>query len=137
MSTEVHTFKGSVDWLRREPQMFKDTNTGIESESWSFSFYPGDAGTRKAMAATGIKNNLKENDKGFYYTLRSKEPFPIDGVDAESLIGNGSEATVDLLVETFTSRKYGKVTRSKVVHVTVDKLVEFIPVEQPPKGLPV
>lgn len=137
MSTDVHVFKGTIKWLRREPFLFKDQNTGVEKETWAFSFYPGDTATRKAMAGTGIKNNLKEDDLGFFYTLRSTEPFPIEGVDDDTMIGNGSEATVDLLVESFVSRKYGKVVRSKVVNVLVTNLIEFIPVEQPAKGLPV
>jgi len=133
MSTEVHSFDGTVKWLRREPALFRDPNTGLEKETYAFSFYPVDNAVRKAMAATGIKNKLKEDDLGFFYTLRAAEPFPIEGVADDSLIGNGSAATVDLLVESFVSRKYGKVVRSKVTHVSVTNLIEFIPT---PQGLP-
>jgi hypothetical protein len=140
MAKQVYTFSGKVEWLRRQAKTWPDGST-----NYSVSFFPASADERKAMKATGIKNVIKVAEKGdlegqMFYSLKSDEPFVVmrpDGTVFDGYVGNGSEVTIRLEVETFES-KYGPNARSKVLGIVLNKLVEFVPEEKPAAdaGLP-
>lgn len=123
MAQTVHLFTGMTKWAK----VYKpDEKYG----KYSLNFYPKDDADRKAIKATGIKNNTKEDDDGFYYVFRSeKAPTVVDnkGEEFDQIIGNGSTITVKLGVESFTSAKWGKVVRSTLLGVKVEELVEYVP----------
>src|SRR5689334_1382803 len=88
----------------------------------------------KEMKDLGLKNGGKPDDSGkMWVTFRRNKddggPEVIDasGNNLSTPIGNGSECTIKLGVETFTSPKYGKITRSIMESVRVDKLVVYDP----------
>lgn len=117
-----YSFSGKVKWLMRRPN---------EWGKYTLQFY-GDKDTMKAVKATGIKNAVKVDDSGeMYYTFRSNtDPFlvqDVTGSPVTALIGNGSDVTVSLGVETFVSPAHGKSARSEVISVTIDKLIEYTP----------
>jgi hypothetical protein len=124
MATEKkeYIFKGTVKWLTN----FQSKEYG----NYNFLFFPTDAATRKAVKDTGIRNGVKEDDDGFYYTFRSDEPFVV--LDAEGKvysgkIGNGSTVDLRLVVEKFDTAKYGRVARGTIESVVITKLVEYNP----------
>lgn len=122
MANQDYTFAGMFKWVRNtQPNQWG---------KYSLSFYPATSEVRKAIKATGIRNDLKEDDDGFFYNLASKEPFDVLDDDLKpvtALVGNGSTGSVSISVETFTSPKYGEVTRSQVTRVVIDNLIPYEP----------
>ncbi len=136
MAMQVYAFTGKAAYVSKNGKVFKDG----EAPVWTMNFYPRTAADRKAVKDTGIRNQVKEDDgsksgvEGFFYTFRSKEPYEIvddAGNGLEALVGNGSEVTVFLEVETFRSQKFGPQARSTLKKVKVDKLIEYKPEGQP------
>jgi len=134
MAKQVYTFSGKVAYVSKQAKTFENGDT-----VWTMNFYPPTAADRKAIKATGIKNNPKEDDgekskvEGMFFTFRSKEQYPIvdpQGNEIDKLIGNGSDATISLEVETFNSPKHGPQARSKLLKVQVDNLIEYVPPEK-------
>lgn len=135
MSKNVFKFKGKFAYVSKNSFTFKNGDT-----VWTMNFYPPTAADRKAIKATGIKNDVKEDDgeksgiEGLYYVFRSKEQYPIvdsNGTPLEKLVGNGSEGEITLEVETFVSPKHGPQARSKLLAVKVENLIEYVPEEKP------
>lgn len=130
MATEKNDyyFTGKVAWL---------TNiASAKYDNYAFSFFPSSDVERKAVKATGIRNGVKEDDgsksgiEGFYYTLRSAEPFVIlddKGAPLDKKVGNGTEVKIKFVVEKFDSAKFGKITRGTVDSIIVTKLIEYVP----------
>jgi hypothetical protein len=120
MSKETATFPGTLNFL-----MVRQNDYG----KYTVDFYPDNADVRRAVKATGIKNGIREDKEGnFYYRFYSTEPFSVctpDGEPVRVLVGNGSHAQLRLEVEKFESAKHGTVTRSKVIGIVVDKLIEY------------
>jgi hypothetical protein len=124
---EVHIFKGKVSYLLKRPNKFG---------KYSLNFYPPSAADRKAVKSTGIQNGVKEDDgarsgvEGWFSTFRSDTPFAVfnsDGSSFSDFVGNGSEVTLKLVVESFDTKDFGRKTRATVDSVVVDKLIEFVP----------
>lgn len=136
MSKQVYAFTGKAAYVSKNGKVFKDGEPPV----WTLSFYPVTAADRKAIRDTGIRNAVKEDDgsksgiEGLFYTFRSKEPYDIvdaKGNNLEALVGNGSEVTVFLEVETFRSPKFGPQARSTLLKVKVEKLIEYKAEGQP------
>jgi hypothetical protein len=140
LAKQVYTFSGKVEWLRKQAKTWPDGST-----NYSVSFFPSSAEERKAIKATGIKNTVKVSEKGdlegqMFYSLKSDEPFVVmtpDGEVFDGYVGNGSDVTIRLEVETFES-KYGPNARSRVLGIILNNLVPFVPEEKPAAeaGLP-
>lgn len=129
MASQDFYFEGMFKWARvHTPQTFSNGD-----KVYGLSFYPKDDATRRALKATGIRNEIKEDDDGFFVQLRRKAedgaPMVTDpeGNKIDKLVGNGSRGKVKLNVEEFVSTKYGKVVRSTLVGVIVSELVEYNP----------
>lgn len=125
MSKTTHEFEGKVKWF--SPYRGKQWKEG-EPVKYQFSFYPKD---RKAVAATGIQNKLREDDDGFHYTLGSLRPILTYLEDGSELpedvkVGNLSEAKITLVVEVANSKKNGEFTRSTVTEVRFTKFFPFV-----------
>jgi hypothetical protein len=131
---KLYTFQGKAHYCH---PFTKD-----KYDKYGLKFYPIDGETRRAIKATGIRNNAKEDEDGFYYQLINKqseiEVCDADGNewDRQKLIGNGTDVTIELLVETFESRPRGTpgtkeyypggpVTRGTVTRIRVEKLVPY------------
>lgn len=132
MAKQTYTFKGTASWLLSKPNKWG---------KFTMNFYPASAAVRKEVKDTGIRNKINEDDEGnFYYVFRSDTPYPImhpDGTAVTELVGNRSEVTVRLSVETFESAQHGTVTRSKLEGVVVDKLIPYKKAEEKAQeGLP-
>lgn len=134
MAVQVYKFSGKAAYVSKNGKQFRPD----EPEVFTMRLYPETAADRKAIKATGVKNEIKEDDgaksgvEGFYYTLRANEAYPIvdtEGNELDKLVGNGSDVTVSLEVETFNSPKFGPQARSKLVEVMVTNLIEYIPPE--------
>lgn len=136
------SFEGTVTYcMVRKPNQFG---------KFSVNFYPKDNETRKAIKATGIRSQLKEDETGFYYTFNRPDvnsfgvklgapAVTYEAVAYDGLVGNGSEGVIHVDVETFTSKQYGEVTRGTWVSFDVKKLVEYTPpsAEAPAEATPV
>lgn len=127
MATETkdYTFSGTAAWVSKKPNKYG---------KYSFNFYPADSNVRRAIVNTGIRNKINEDENGFFFTLRSDEPYPVidpTGAPIEKMVANGSGVDVALTVETFDSVKHGKVTRSVVKAVVVTNFIEYVPEEKP------
>ena len=132
MAVQVYKFSGKAAYVSKNGKTFAPG----EDPVFSMRLYPTTAADRAAIKNTGIKNKPQEDDgsksgvPGFFYTFRSNEAYPIvdsQGSEITALVGNGSEVTVDLQVEHFTSPKFGPQARSKLLKVVVTKLIEYIP----------
>lgn len=132
MAIKTYEFSGRAGYVSRSGRVFKEG----EAPVWTLRLYPRTAADRAAIRATGVKNKAQEDDgsksgvEGWYFTFRSKAEYPIvdaAGQPVEKLVGNGSEITVFLEVETFMSQKFGQQARSSVVKVRVDNLIEYVP----------
>lgn len=116
-------FTGEASWARfNEPDKWGKYSVVLALDLKQF----------KEMKDLGLKNGGKPDDNGRMLVTfrRSSDKGRPDIVDTsgnkfDKLIGNGSVLTVKLETETFTSPKHGKVTRSDLVSVRVDKLVEY------------
>lgn len=127
MSTQTYTVAGTIKWLNRKPN---------EWGNYTVSFYPADASVRAELRGSGIRNKMKEDDDGLYYTFKTGEGQPFEVTDQNgdtitALVGNGSKGLVRLEVETFKSAKHGDVTRSKVIGVVVTELIVYEPPQKP------
>lgn len=136
MAKQIYRLTGKAAYVSRKFKVFQNSPKPV----YTMSFYPEGAAGRKAIKDTGIKNHAKEDDglksgvEGFFYTLRSNEEYAIldkNGIplDENVMVGNGSTVTVELEVETFTSKQHGPQARSKLLAVTIDELVPYIPKE--------
>lgn len=145
MAFENYTFSGKAAYLSKQYKVFDNKP---DEKVWSFRFYT-DAEGRKAIKATGMKNKVQEDDgeksgvEGMFHIFRAKEEFPIvnpDGSEITDAISNGAEVTVDLVVETFTSKIHGPQARSAVARVVVNKYVPYVKpevtAEEPKEELP-
>jgi hypothetical protein len=125
MAIQVYEFSGTLKW----PFI---VNPSPKYNNYSTRFYPRDDATRRAVKATGVRNNTKEDDDGFYYQFRSDEkPMVVmeDGTPVTDLVGDGTEARIQLTVEDFVSAKYGRLFRGKLTGVIITKLVKYEPKE--------
>lgn len=137
MSKAEYYFSGKAAWLNTKPDKWG---------KFTLCFYPADAETRKAIKDLGLRNQLNEDDgkksgvEGFFYRFKSPGgPFVLTdeaGEPITSMIGNGSDITMKLEVETFTSKDHGEVKRSNVLGIVVNKLIEFVPEKQEQKDVP-
>lgn len=124
MSEQVYHFSGKGKWIKTKPNKWG---------KWDMQFYPASKDVREALKATGIKNKPQVDDdtNEVYYILRNdKQPYDIlnkDGQPLEKLVGNGSEITIALWVETFNSPAHGPQARSRLEAVVVDNLIEYNP----------
>lgn len=139
LAKKIYTFTGKIAWAHK--LFIEDEKYG----GYPVSFYPKDDADRRAIKATGIKNEVKEDDgeksgvAGWYYNVRGKEqPVVVDADgnpwDEDTPIGNGTVATIALEVETFKSRKWGEITRSTLRKVRIDELVEYEAPEETEKA---
>jgi hypothetical protein len=126
MAKQEFYFTGKAAWVSRKPNKWG---------KFSFNFYPVDAAGRKAVKDTGIKNKVQEDDgsksnvEGLFYTFRADTLYPITdatGADISDMIGNGSEVTVKLEVETFDSAEHGPQARSKVLGMVINKFIPYV-----------
>jgi len=126
MSKAEYKFSGKAAWIGKKPNKWG---------KYAFNFYPRTAADRKAVKDTGIKNKVQEDDgsksgvEGLFYVFRSDILFPIkspDGAPIDAMIGNGSDVTVTLEVETFQSAEHGPQARSRVQEVVVDNLIPYV-----------
>jgi hypothetical protein len=118
MATKEYIFEGKATWLLSRPNKF-----GF----YTVNFYP-DAETRKAVKATGVKNNpkLDENDEVFFI-FRSANQYPVldpAGEPLKVMVGNGSKIKLKLKVETFDSQ-FGPNARSEIVEIIVTDLIPY------------
>ena len=121
MST--HYFNGPCKWakLSKPDEKYQKYSIDVLLDMDQFT----------ALKALKVKNNGKPEDGKMWVTFRRKaEDGPPAVVDAQGmpfteLIGNGSEATVKFEVESFVSKKYGTVVRSRLESVRVDKFVKY------------
>lgn len=133
MSKNTYTFSGKAAYVTTTGKVFNEKQGPV----WTMCFYPPTAAARMAVRNTGIKNHTKEDDgsksgvEGFFFTFRSNSPYAI--VDAEGndlpegiLVGNGSDVTITLEVETFNSPAHGPQARSKLLKVQVDTLIPYV-----------
>lgn len=121
-----YTFEGMFKWaqVQRPDRKYGD---------YRLTFYPADAPTRKAIKETGTQCHVKEDDDGFFYSFKSEiQPAVTDaqGNPITALVGNGSKGVVRIMVEKFTSAKYGEIARTKLTGVVVTDLIEFVPKTQ-------
>ncbi len=85
----------------------------------------------EALKNLKVKNNGKPEDGKMWVTFRrnQEDGAPIvvgpDGGPFTDLIGNGSEVSIKLEIESFVSQKYGPVTKSRIASVMVDKHVKY------------
>lgn len=105
---------------------------------YSLKFYPKDAETRKTIQSLGLKNAMHEDDDGFYFNFYSPDPFVVTykGDAFEDFVGNGSKGVLSLIVESFQSKNYGKITRALVDGLAIVELVRFEPEENPNTSAP-
>lgn len=118
---QEYTFEGEVSYAF----IIKPNRYG----KYSMNFYPKSDADRKAVKATGLRNSVKEDDRGFYYTFRSEiAPSVTDskGEPVKDFIGDGSSVKATLTVERFTSATHGEITRGKLVGVVVTNLVPYV-----------
>ena len=129
MST--HYFNGPCKWAKLSKPDEKYQKYSIEVLL--------DMDQYTALKATKVKNNGKPGELGtpdagkMWVTFRRKQedgaPSVVDtnGNSISDIIGNGSEVTVKFEVDSFVSKKWGTVVRSKLESVRVDKLVVYDP----------
>ena len=84
----------------------------------------------EALKATKIKNTGKPEDGKMWVTFRCNEAdgpvtVIIDDKPSTEMIGNGSEVTIKVDIDSFTSAKWGNITRSRLEAVKVDRLVKY------------
>lgn len=126
MAVQEVNLSGKAKWVRTKPDKWG---------KYTMCFYPQDAATRKAIKELGLRNHINEDDDGLFYRFKTDgSPFrtTYEGKPVE-YVGNGSDVTITLAVETFESKIHGPMARSNVVEVVVDKLVPFVP-EKPKSG---
>jgi hypothetical protein len=134
MAKQIYRFSGKAAYVTRNAKVFPNSSDPV----WTMALYPITAADRKAIRDTGIKNHTKEDDgvksgvEGLFFTFRSPEQYAI--LDASGmpiaediLVGNGSDVTIELEVETFNSPRHGPQARSKLRTVTVDNLIVYVP----------
>lgn len=121
-----HYFSGEVKWAKvyKPDEKYEKYSVDVLLDMKQY----------KEMKDLGLKNGGKPDDSGkMWVTFRRNKddgaPAVVDasGASLSTPIGNGSECTIKLGVETFTSPKYGKITRSTLESVRVDKLVIYDP----------
>lgn len=128
---QVHEFSGKVAYVSKNGKQFKPDEPMV----WTARLYP-DAATRKLIKASGLRNEVKEDDgeksgvEGLFYTFRSRDPYEI--VDAndqplDKLVANNSEGTFFVEVETFTSPKHGPQARGTLLTARITNLIEYVP----------
>ncbi len=122
--------KGVFHYVRKRPHP--------KFGKYSLKFYPKDAETRKTVQSLGLKNAMHEDDDGFYFNFYSPDPFVVvyKGDAFEDFVGNGSKGVLSLIVESFQSKNYGKITRALVDGLTIIDLVKFDPDEAPAQTAP-
>lgn len=123
MAKQTYFFTGKFKWAKLQ-------SPDQKYSTYSLQFYPKSDEDRRAIKATGTKCNAKEDDDGWFYTFRNPEkPEVIDnkGEVVTALVGNGSEGSIKILVESFESPKWGKVVRTRLLGVKLDKLIEYVP----------
>jgi hypothetical protein len=121
MAVKTYTFSGMFKWAFI-------INPSPKYENYSLRVYPADAETRRAVKATGVRNNTKEDDDGFYYQFRNDnkpEVVMADGSPVDKLVGDGTTGRIQLEVEDFVSAKWGNVVRSKLTGVIIDNLIPY------------
>lgn len=122
MALKEVSFSGKFKWFR--------PTTKNKFDKYTVDFYPVD---RKEFKALGLKNEMREDDDGFYFRLASPNPIKVvdpAGEPVTKLIGNGSAGTVNLVVESFVSPKYGNCTRSFVESAVIEELLEYVKPEE-------
>lgn len=118
-------FTGEASWARfKEPDKFGKYSVTLALDFKQF----------KEMKDLGLKNGGKPSDDGkMLVTFRRPQEkgkpsvSNADGTECTELVGNGSNLTVKIEIETFESKKHGKVTRSDMVAVKVNNLVVYNP----------
>jgi len=133
MAMKEYIFSGKAAYCSTNGRDFNDG----KGPKWSMRLYPRTAADRKEIKATGIKNKEAIDDGSaleeglVYFTFRNdKEPYKIldgNGNPVTALVGNGSDVSVKLLVETFNSPKFGPQARSWLTEVVVNNLVPYEP----------
>ena len=123
MSKQEYHFDGTLQFaqLQRPDKKYND---------YRLKFYPKDAATRKAIKETGTQCNVHEDDDGFYFQFKNEiRPNVTDaeGNPVTALVGNGSTATMRIMVEKFTSAKYGDIARTKLTGVVITNLIPYEP----------
>ena len=121
MST--HYFSGKCQWakLAKPDEKFNKYSIDVLLDMEQFT----------ALKALKVKNNGKPEDGKMWVTFRRKgedgapQVVNVDGSTFTDSIGNGSEVTVKFEVESFVSKKYGTVVRSRLESVRVDKFVKY------------
>lgn len=124
MAKQEYRFSGKAAWVSTRPNKWG---------KYSFNFYPQSAADRKAVKDTGIKNKVQEDDgsksgvEGLFYVFRSEILYPIthNGAALDGMVGNGSDVTVTLEVETFDSKEHGPQARSRIVTLNIDNLIPY------------
>lgn len=129
MATKKYSFIGHVKWAK----VFRTNQFG----KYEIQFYP-DEQVRKAIKDTGARLTLKEDEDGFYYTLRRDPsnpyspgpPVVVDNLGAplNKFIGNGSKISVEVEVYDYDN-KFGKGKASRLNKIQVLELVEYAPPE--------
>ena len=122
---QEYIFEGTFQWaqIQRPDKKYND---------YRIKFYPADAAVRKAIKETGTQCHVKEDDDGFFYNFKN-EIQPVvtdgDGNPVTALVGNGSTGAVRIMVEKFTSQKYGEIARTKLTGVVIRNLIPYEPKE--------
>jgi hypothetical protein len=106
--------------------------------AYSLDLFP-DTNSLSIIQGLGLRNKPKLGDGGkLYFSFKAPvknqytgEVYEKPTVDMEDgtpypdLIGNGSEITVKLLVESGTSKQFGKWTRSRVLGIRIHNLIKY------------
>lgn len=133
--SDVVYVTGDLYWARTQaPETDPWGNTG-----WKIAVYPDKESLTVVMdmQASGIKNILKKDDRGYYINFKrpsvdkkGKTYAPPEVVDAEGkpvtdLIGNGSKGVVKLSLRTFALKTGGKGAAAILDKIKVTELVPY------------
>lgn len=121
------TFEGTTKWTKVYPKQLN------KFDKWTLQFYPKDKAERDKVKALGFRNQLHEDEDGFYYVFNKKKddphsPGPVivlapDGTVTNATIWNGSEIEVTL-DQYYWDNEFGKGTGGRLVKVQVLRFAE-------------
>lgn len=134
MASSTHYFSGKCKWAKvyRPDEKYKKYSVDVLLSMEDYT----------KLKALKVKNNGKPEDGKMWVTFRRNEeagpPAVVDasGAAITTSIGNDSEVTCKLDVESFVSAKYGNIVRTSLVMVRVDKLVVYDPDNKPQETRP-
>lgn len=128
MATEFFSFEGKAEWA-----FVQKPHPKFDPPIYMLNFYPKDDDTRRAVKATGLRNNVKEGDYGFYYVFRrgaDKGPLKVldkDGQPFTELLGNGSDVKIVMEVYDYPNGRGGRSKAGRLDTVQILNLIPYHP----------